>query len=123
MIDEVYSVRSLGLVFVDPLLDVVHLDSSGLGKGNGVEVGWRAEVQVMGTAFDEQGNTGTVSSYVVVKTTSSPWVKLSIGEDNVCCREEVLVDVVSTEVVKSPVVVRGEAESILAHFRVAVIIE
>lgn len=108
------------LVLADPAFDVGHLDVSGFGDGGWVLIVGRSKVKMVRTTLDVQRDATAVGRHVLVEAACTPRVKLTVREDDVGGRKEVLLDVEATEVAQRPVVIWREAERVLAQLGVAV---
>jgi len=77
---------------------------------------------VMGASFNEQSDAGAIGSDIIVKTTGHPRIKITVGENDVGQSKEVLVDIMATEVIESPVILRSETVLFLAVSSVGIIV-
>lgn len=59
----------------------------------------------------------------IVNATCPPWVKFAVGENYVAVRSEVSSEVMSTELIKSPLIIRGQIVLLLARGCVGIIVE
>jgi len=116
-------VKSSILVLVNPFLDVGHLNVASLSHAGWILWVWWSEVQVMCTALNVESDTRAISRNVLVEATSSPRVQLAIAPHDVGYCEEIFVDIVASEVVQSPIVVRSQAICVLAKLSVCLIVD
>ena len=69
------------LVVLNPLSDMIELSCSNGFDAVGILGVFFSEIVVMGTIFDDKGD--VVVSDVGENTTSTPWVKFTVGEDDI----------------------------------------
>ena len=74
----------------------------------------------MSATFDIESYASAIGRNILVKTTCTPWIKLSIGENGVGHGHEVLLVVESTEVTQGPVIIWSQSIGILAHLGVPI---
>jgi hypothetical protein len=87
---------------------------SGFGDIRWVSLIGRSEFQMMGRILQLEHNDARRSSDVGVHTSSTPWVKISVSEDDVRMACKVLLDVLPSEVVPNPSVSWSQAIFLLA---------
>ncbi len=101
-------------VLTNPLDKELFDQVSSLGYILGVLLIGEAQLQMVGTTFqDSHGDVG-VSWNFMEKATSTPWVKVAISEHDVGCVQEILVGVAATECVQSPVELRVQPGRLFA---------
>mmetsp|Transcript_26778 Transcript_26778/g.44806 ORF Transcript_26778/g.44806 Transcript_26778/m.44806 type:complete len:265 (+) Transcript_26778:73-867(+) len=84
-----------GDVLIDPLLDVLDLDLTGSDDGGGVSRVGGAEVEMVGTVFDDDGDDGGVQALGALDATASPGIELAVAKDDVGGGRDVEASIVS----------------------------
>ena len=97
-----------------------HFNLSGLSHSRWVVDVWQSQIEVMSRVFDEQSH--SVVSDVLCDTTAVPRVEVTVCEDQVGCSSEVLLRLSTSEVVKSPLVLRGHVEIFFTLVRESLLI-
>lgn len=105
------------LILFVPLFEDCHLGVSCCGQSCWVGSVWFSQVEVMCGVMDEKCS--GIDSNVIVDTTSVPWVKVAIGEDDSRMPSKVFLGISTSEIVESPVVFWSQSISILAILSVS----